>query len=110
MAPTTKDARRMFGTRKSELQQDLENDPAAVSVYRCMKCGERIRDAEYIVSFDGLVSHQDCLRAALDLIKQNIQAHTDQGDQLHAAVQIIVTVAREHGLLLEQAQRGSRIA
>ena len=82
-------------TRKSEIQQDLENDPAAASVYRCLKCDERIRDAEYTVTFEGLVSHQDCFRAALDLIRQNIQPHTDQGDQLHAAIQIIVGVVRE---------------
>jgi hypothetical protein len=88
--------------QKSAIQQDLENDPAAVSLYRCAKCSERIRDAEYVVSNDGIVSHGDCLFAALNLIKQNIEPHSDSGDQLHAAVQIIVTVAREHGLLLER--------
>jgi hypothetical protein len=84
-------------TTKSEIQQDLENDPAAASGYRCLKCNERIRDAKFTVTFEGLVSHQDCFGAALDLIKQYIQPHTDQGEQLGAAIQILVEVARASG-------------
>jgi len=43
---------------------------------------------------------EDNLRAALSLIKRHIgYENTEQNRDLHAAVQLIVKVARVHGLL-----------
>lgn len=85
--------------RRSELQRLLEDNPNEASTYRCVKCSERIGDSEYDVSVDGIVKHRCCLTAALRLIKLNIEPGTNSGAQLHSAVQIIVTVARERGML-----------
>src|SRR5579863_9445415 len=93
---------------ENTLQRDLQNNTAEASRYRCPSCRELIGDSEYTVSVDGIVKHHDCLRHALGLIKREIipinqdqNIVSDRNRNLHIAVQIIVTVAREHGLLLE---------
>ena len=82
---------------KSELQLSLENDPATVSRYTCYHCRQRIGSAEYVVSFEGCARHRDCFDAALGLIKRHIEPN-EVGADLHAAVQILVTI-RERKLL-----------
>ena len=93
-------------------QAYLQDNPAKASKCFCVTCHYRIGDSEYIVDAEGIVKHWDCFRHALTLIKgeiipidrdQNIVS--DRNSNLHAAVQIIVTIARQHGLLLEHGGR-----
>jgi hypothetical protein len=47
-----------------------------------------------------MMTHDEKLRLALKLIKQHItEENTKQNHDLHNAVHLIVTVARENGLL-----------
>lgn len=84
---------------KTKLQTTLEDNPQEASGYTCGKCCQRIGDTEYVVDSVGIVSHGNCLMAALRLIKIHIEPRTDSGRDIHSAVQIIVTIARENGWL-----------
>jgi hypothetical protein len=93
-------------------QAYLQNNPAKASREVCAACRQRIGDSKYTVDADGIVKHKDCLMHALTLIKceiipidQDQNIVYDRNYNLHAAVQIIVTVARKHGLLLEHGGR-----
>jgi hypothetical protein len=52
-----------------------------------------------VVSFEGCARHRDCFDAALGLIKRHIEPN-EAGADLHAAVQILVTI-RELEITLE---------
>lgn len=79
--------------RKTELQRELEDWPDEAARYRCTRCGELIGDGDYRVRPEGTISHADCTREALRLIKLHIEPGTDRGRELHRAVQIICEVA-----------------
>lgn len=91
---------------RTELQQDLEDNPALAATYHCMNCGELIGDADYRVDAEGLPRHSNCLRAAVQLINMNhLPPDTPEARQhnneLAAAIRVIVDIGRAHGLLPE---------